>query len=46
MGPIAVLFVVIYGIVLLLALRRRLLGRLAARSVRRRIGQSLLVVDG
>jgi putative ABC transport system permease protein len=46
MGPIAVLFVVIYGIVLLLALRRRLLGRLAGRSIRRRIGQSLLVVAG
>jgi putative ABC transport system permease protein len=44
--PIAVLFLVIYGVVLALALRRRLLGRLAMRSFRRRIGQSLLVIAG
>jgi len=44
--PIAVIFVAIYGLVLLLALRRKLLGRLAGRSIRRRIGQSLLVVAG
>jgi len=46
MGPIAVIFVVLYGAILLLALRRRLLGKLAARSLRRRVGQSLLVVAG
>ncbi len=46
MGPIAVIFVIIYGLVLFFAIRRKLLGRLAARSVRRRIGQSLLVVAG
>ncbi len=46
MGPVAVIFVVLYGLVLLFAIRRRLLGRLAARSIRRRIGQSLLVIAG
>ncbi|MFY9586606.1 MAG: FtsX-like permease family protein [Actinomycetota bacterium] len=46
MGPIVVVFVVIFGLILFLALRQRLLGRLAARSIRRRIGQSLLVVAG
>ncbi len=46
MGPIAVIFVIIFGLILLLALRQRLLGRLAGRSIRRRIGQSLLVVAG
>jgi putative ABC transport system permease protein len=46
MGPVALIFVVIYGSVLLFAIRRKLLGRLAARSVRRRWGQSLLVVAG
>jgi putative ABC transport system permease protein len=44
--PIAVLFLVIYGLVLALALRQRLVGRLAMRSFRRRIGQSLLVIAG
>jgi putative ABC transport system permease protein len=44
--PIAVIFVVVYGLVVLFAIRRKLLGRLAARSVRRRMGQSLLVVAG
>jgi putative ABC transport system permease protein len=46
MNPVLVVFLVIYGAILFLALRRRLLGRLAARSLRRRIGQSLLVVAG
>ena len=46
MGPIAVIFVVLYGTILFLALRRRLLGKLAARSLRRRVGQSLLVIAG
>jgi putative ABC transport system permease protein len=45
-APVAALFVLIYGGILVLALRRRLLARLAVRSVRRRPGQAALVVAG
>src|SRR2546426_4356442 len=46
MTPVAVLFVLIYGSIAFLALRRKLLTKLAGRSLRRRPGQSALVVAG
>ena len=46
MNAVAVVFVVIYGSILFLAFRRPLLARLAGRSLRHRLGQSLLVVAG
>jgi len=46
MIPIAFIFILIYGSLLFFALRHPLLARLAGRSIRRRIGQSLLVVAG
>jgi putative ABC transport system permease protein len=44
--PIGILFGLVYGGVAWAAFRRPLLGRLAVRSIRRRPGQSVLVVAG
>ena len=46
LGLLVVLFILTYGAVVIFAVRRRLLGRLALREAIRRKGQTLLVVAG